>query len=408
MRKRAFLSLGSNLGDREEYLREAVRFLHVEDSVVAVSDVFETEPVGGPEQSPYLNIVVELRTKRDAKSLLQLAEQMEETAGRKREVRWGPRTLDVDVLLVEGEHSDTDELRVPHPRMWERRFVLAPLRQLAPDLVPAHAVEAAHGEVRSLGALDWRPSVGTGRVRFIGRGRAGLSLAQALESVGWRIEGLLGRSDDVRGAAEGVDVLVIATPDDAVASVSAQVRPVEETLVVHLSGSLDLSALEPHPRRAGAHPLVSLPDASIGSRRLLRGVPFAVSGDADVSILVRSIGGRPFDIRDGQRVLYHAAACIASNHLVALMDQVKVVAQSAGLDEALYDELVDGTLENVRLMGTRAALTGPAARGDIGTLRRHLSSIPWDERESYVALARRAMRMSGHAPGLLETEGEER
>ena len=148
---RAFLGLGSNLGDRAGHLRAAVDAL---DDVVAVSPVYETDPVGGPEQGPYLNLVVELATDRDPRGLLAVAQALEAAAGRVRGERWGPRTLDVDVLWVDGAELDEPDLQVPHPRLWERRFVLAPLADLAPDLVTAVAVEAADGEVRLLGSLE--------------------------------------------------------------------------------------------------------------------------------------------------------------------------------------------------------------------------------------------------------------
>lgn len=148
---RAFLGLGTNLGDRIGHLRAAVGSL---DGVVAVSPVYETDPVGGPEQDAFLNLVVELDTEMDARALLFRCGELEQAAARVREVRWGPRTLDVDVLWVDGEEVDEPDLVVPHPRMWERRFVLAPLRDLAPDLVTAGQVVAAHGEVRPLGALS--------------------------------------------------------------------------------------------------------------------------------------------------------------------------------------------------------------------------------------------------------------
>src|SRR4051795_10489134 len=98
------------------------------------------------------------------------------------------------------------------------------------------------------------------RVRVIGPGRAGLSLALALERVGWDLVEPLGRDDDPAGAAEGVDLLVIATPDGAIAEVAGTVEPVDSTVVAHLAGALGLGVLEPHPRRAALHPLVALPD----------------------------------------------------------------------------------------------------------------------------------------------------
>ena len=131
---RAFLALGSNLGDRWQLLRDAVASL---PDVVAVSPVYETDPVGGPEgQDAYLNLVVELDTSLSPRELLDVAQRLEAAAQRVRGERWGPRTLDVDVLLVGDERVDEPDLVVPHPRMWERAFVLVPLADLAPDLVP--------------------------------------------------------------------------------------------------------------------------------------------------------------------------------------------------------------------------------------------------------------------------------
>jgi 2-amino-4-hydroxy-6-hydroxymethyldihydropteridine diphosphokinase len=147
---RAFLALGSNLGDRVALLQAAVAAL---PDVAAVSPVYETGPVGGPEQGRYLNLVVELDTTRSPRELLDVCREREAAADRVRGERWGPRTLDVDVLWVEGRTVDEPDLEVPHPRMWERRFVLAPLRDLAPDLVPAERLAASEGDVEALGPL---------------------------------------------------------------------------------------------------------------------------------------------------------------------------------------------------------------------------------------------------------------
>jgi 2-amino-4-hydroxy-6-hydroxymethyldihydropteridine diphosphokinase len=147
---RAFLGLGSNLGERRRLLAAAVAAM---PDLVAVSPLYETDPVGGPEQGAYLNLVVELDTARCARELLALCAELEAVADRVREVRWGPRTLDVDVLWVAGETVAEPDLEVPHPRMWERRFVLAPLRHLAPELVSAEQVAAAEGPVRLVGPL---------------------------------------------------------------------------------------------------------------------------------------------------------------------------------------------------------------------------------------------------------------
>ncbi len=136
---RAYLGLGSNLGDRQAHLRAAVAAL---PDVVAVSPVYETDPVGGPAgQSRYLNLVVELETDRSPRELLELGQALETAAGRLRTEQDGPRTLDVDVLLVGDLTVREPDLVVPHPRMWQRRFVLAPLADLAA------------GQVRRLGPL---------------------------------------------------------------------------------------------------------------------------------------------------------------------------------------------------------------------------------------------------------------
>lgn len=127
------MGLGSNLGDRREHLRTAVAGL---PGVVAVSAVYETDPVGGPAgQPPYLNAVVELDTDLDGRGLLEVGRALEAAAGRVRAERWGPRPLDVDVLVVGDARIDEADLQVPHPRMWARAFVLVPLHDLAPDLV---------------------------------------------------------------------------------------------------------------------------------------------------------------------------------------------------------------------------------------------------------------------------------
>ena len=142
---RAFLSLGSNVGDRRHFLEEAVASLG--GSVKAVSPVYETDPVGGPDQERFLNIVVELDTRLDPRELLAVCHRLESAAGRVRVEHWGPRTLDVDIVWVDGVQLDEPDLQVPHPRMNQRRFVLAPLADLAPELVPPGLLDEAEGSV---------------------------------------------------------------------------------------------------------------------------------------------------------------------------------------------------------------------------------------------------------------------
>jgi 2-amino-4-hydroxy-6-hydroxymethyldihydropteridine diphosphokinase len=149
----AYLSLGSNVGDRGANLEGALSTLAAGDAY-RLSDVYETEPIGGVVQDDYWNMVMEITTEASAQELLARAHQAEEAAHRTREVRWGPRTLDVDVLLVGDEVRSDPELTLPHPRMHERAFVLRPLRELAPDLVSADQFFGAVGHVEKLGTLS--------------------------------------------------------------------------------------------------------------------------------------------------------------------------------------------------------------------------------------------------------------
>lgn len=234
-------------------------------------------------------------------------------------------------------------------------------------------------------------------IRIIGPGRAGTSLAAALSAHGWDVVGFLGRHDDLTHAARGVDILVIATPDDVVAQVAATVAPRAGTVVLHLSGSLGLGVLAPHPRRAALHPLVPLPNAAVGATRLASGVTFAVSGERVARLLAHSLGGRVVEVADADRAAYHAAACIAANHVVALLGQVERVAASAGLDLEAFLPLTRAAVDDVAALGPRQALTGPAVRGDWDTLSRHLDALPARERAGYQAGAALATQLAESA-----------
>jgi 2-amino-4-hydroxy-6-hydroxymethyldihydropteridine diphosphokinase len=145
------LGLGSNLGDRRSLLRAAVASL---DGVTAVSPAYQTEPVGGPAgQGPFLNVVVAIESALSPRRLLAECGRLEAAAQRVRRERWGPRTLDVDILWIDGEAVDEPDLAVPHPRMRQRRFVMAPLADIAPDVAGPAWQEAAAGEVEVVGAL---------------------------------------------------------------------------------------------------------------------------------------------------------------------------------------------------------------------------------------------------------------
>ncbi len=152
---RAYIGLGANLGDREATLRHAVALLSEDDDVVvvAVSALRETEPVGVVDQPRFLNGAAALETALEPRELLETLLQIERALGRIRGERWGPRTVDLDLLLYGDEIVDEVGLRVPHPRLHERRFALEPLAELDPALeVPAR------GRVTDLlAALDAHP-----------------------------------------------------------------------------------------------------------------------------------------------------------------------------------------------------------------------------------------------------------
>ena len=225
-------------------------------------------------------------------------------------------------------------------------------------------------------------------------------MAAALAQVGWQVRPVMGRSTtavEVAAAAADVDLVLIATPDAAVAEVAAAIEPTATAVVAHLAGSLGLDAVASHPRPAALHPLVALPDAGVGARRLLAGGWFAVAGDSLVRQVVADLGGRAFEVADDDRAAYHAAAVVASNHLVALLGQAERIGSAAGVPFAAFMDLVRATVDNVDELGPAAALTGPAARGDTETIRRHLEAIAPAEQAAYEALSRQARRLAGQA-----------
>ena len=150
---RAFIALGSNLGDRREFLRMGVAGL---ERVVAMSQVYETDPVGGPDdQGAYLNMVVEIETSLDPFALLRRCQRIEGEAMRQRVVHWGPRTLDVDIIMYDDAVIQTADLVVPHPHFAERRFVLTPLAEIAPQRCPDGWDERLEpAGITALGPLD--------------------------------------------------------------------------------------------------------------------------------------------------------------------------------------------------------------------------------------------------------------
>lgn len=134
---KAYIALGSNLGDREHNLRAAIEMLRQAEGVrvSSVSSFYETEPVGYTDQPAFVNAAAEVMTTLSPTELLKLCQDIENRLGRVRTVRWGPRTADLDILLYGDIVVDTPELKIPHPLMHERRFVLEPLAEVAPDAV---------------------------------------------------------------------------------------------------------------------------------------------------------------------------------------------------------------------------------------------------------------------------------
>lgn len=131
-----FLGLGSNLGNRAYYLREAI--LALEGAAIKIrakSRIYETEPWGGIDQPLFWNQVVEIETTLEPLELLHVCQEIELRLGRERKVHWGSRTIDIDLLIYDNRVSDTAELRLPHPYLEERAFVLSPLREIAPKLI---------------------------------------------------------------------------------------------------------------------------------------------------------------------------------------------------------------------------------------------------------------------------------
>ncbi len=131
----AYIGLGSNLGDRAAHIQTAIDLLQEMGTVILkCSKIIETDPVGGPAQNKFLNAVVKIETPLSPFKLLSQCQRIEQRLGRVRDIHHGPRTIDLDILLYDQLLVDTQSLRIPHPRMLERNFVLEPLKEIEPDL----------------------------------------------------------------------------------------------------------------------------------------------------------------------------------------------------------------------------------------------------------------------------------
>jgi 2-amino-4-hydroxy-6-hydroxymethyldihydropteridine diphosphokinase len=165
--RQVFLGLGSNLGDRRENLLSALRLLHVMEGIKIrdVSSVYETKPWGVLKQPDFLNLVALADTTRDPRGVLSACGEVEDKIGRVRGERWGPRLIDVDILLFDDLELEEEGLVIPHPRMFERDFVMVPLLELRPDLSP--------------------PGGGDAGLKNSWEGRAGIRLAFRFDKEEW-------------------------------------------------------------------------------------------------------------------------------------------------------------------------------------------------------------------------------
>jgi predicted short-subunit dehydrogenase-like oxidoreductase (DUF2520 family) len=253
---------------------------------------------------------------------------------------------------------------------------------------------------------------------LVGPGRAGTAVAIACIDAGDRVVAVAGRAPGaestvdvasrvgaaavaVEDAGRDADVVIIATPDAAIESAAARLAPGLRAgaLVVHLAGARGVDALESIAQlrddvEVGAlHPLQTLPSGEAG-RDALRGAWAAVAGPPAVAELAERIGLRAFQVDDADRALYHAAACVASNHLVALLGQVERLAASAAVPYEVFGPLVRSSVDHALALGPARALTGPVARGDAATVAAHLDAIPAEDRAAYRALAAEARRLA--------------
>mgnify|MGYP000249366758 FL=1 len=231
-------------------------------------------------------------------------------------------------------------------------------------------------------------------VRIIGPGKAGRSFGTVLERKGWILEDYLGRNDDLQNAAQLVDLLVIATPDEMISETAKKVTPNSKAVVAHLSGALGLNVLNPHESCMGFHPLASLPDPHLGADFLESGIWFGISGHQLAKEIAVELGGKYFVVSDADRPLYHAAATVASNHLTALLGQVERIALSLDIPLEAFLNLVSGTIKNIESLGSIEALTGPAARGDDQTITQHLKALSEPEHSLYKMLSDEARRLA--------------
>ena len=261
---------------------------------------------------------------------------------------------------------------------------------------------------------------------LVGPGRAGSAVGARLAAVGRPCVAVAGRTltcpsarrvagrlaapvRRVVDAGSDAALVVIATPDAAIDAAAATLAPrlAAGSLVLHLSGARGVDALapiaaaRPDVRLGALHPLQTLTGFDAADR--LVGAWAAVAGPPDVADIARTLGLRPCSIPDAARPAYHAAAAVASNHLVALLGQVERLAARAGVPFDAFEPLVRVSVDHAFTVGPAAALTGPVARGDVATVAAHLDAVGDDERRAYQAMADAARQLAGRdEPALRE------
>ncbi|MFC7394755.1 2-amino-4-hydroxy-6-hydroxymethyldihydropteridine diphosphokinase [Scopulibacillus cellulosilyticus] len=164
----AYIGLGSNMGDRHGYLYQALKKLDDNPGIdiTSCSSIYETEPYGPVEQNEFLNMAIEVRTSLSPEELLKVCQTIEYSLGRKRDIHWGPRTIDLDILLYNRENIKMENLKVPHPELSKRLFVLTPLKEINAELTVPHmnkSIEQLYENLKSEeGVRLWRPNNGEG------------------------------------------------------------------------------------------------------------------------------------------------------------------------------------------------------------------------------------------------------
>jgi predicted short-subunit dehydrogenase-like oxidoreductase (DUF2520 family) len=322
----------------------------------------------------------------------------------------------------------------------DRAEMTAAIEAAGIDLDPVPPGQHRHGtEVHADGhthphqdsAPGERPTTG-----IVGGGAVGSALALALTRADWPIqavasrdatrrERLAGLAGGARAFAEAqalieeVEFIILAVPDDALAPFARSVRMYSGQAMVHTSGALGADVLGP-AMAAGTqigsfHPLVAFADTE-RAVAALQGATIAVEGDEQLATLLaelaEAIGARAVQLAPGSKSAYHAAAVLAAGGFVALLDAIAELGRVAGLSEAgalaIYGPLIEGTLDNARALGIRAALTGPMTRGDVGTLEAHLDTLGREAPAAlplYVAAAEREIALAA-ARGALAPERE--